>query len=101
MAAWTLVTALLLECDKSNFLLQVRSMTKGTGNAVFTIVVVSLAVLLSCCTNERETKYLLLGTVGETPDDAESQKSFACQQYGFYPGTKQYDDCIQYVSKRS
>jgi hypothetical protein len=86
--------------------LQVRSMTKGARNAVLTnIVVVSLALLLSCCTNERETKMLLgiiAPNVGETPDTDAARKSFACQQYGFYPGTKQYDDCIEYVgSKRS
>jgi hypothetical protein len=35
-------------------------MTEGARNAVFTnIVVVSLALLLSCCTNDRETKILL------------------------------------------
>lgn len=87
-------------------MLQVRSMTKGARNAVFrNIVVVSLALLLCCCTNERETKMLLgivAPNVGQTPDTDADRNSFACQQYGFYPGTKQYDDCIQYVgSKRS
>jgi hypothetical protein len=78
-------------------------MTEHARNAILTnIVLVSLAVLLSCCTNDRETKYLLLGTVGQTPDTEDAQRSFACQQYGFYPGTKQYDDCLQYVgTKRS
>ena len=78
-------------------------MTERARNAVLTnIVVVSLVLLLSCCTNERETKALLFGTVGPTPDTDDARISFACQQYGFYPGTKQYDDCLQYVgSKRS
>ena len=78
--------------------------TEGARNAVLTnIVVVGLALLLSCCTNERETKALLgLGTVGQTPDTVDERNSFACQQYGFYPGTQQYDDCMKYVgSKRS
>jgi hypothetical protein len=78
--------------------------TEGAKNAVLTnIVVVSLALLLSCCTNERETKALLgLGTVGQTPDTDAERNDFACQQYGFYPGTKQFDDCMKYVeSKRS
>src|SRR5262249_9678270 len=31
-----------------------------------------------------------------------ARNSFACQQYVFYPDTKQYDDCLQYVGpKRS
>src|SRR5262249_1579437 len=86
--------------------LQVRSMTKGARNAVFTnIVVVSLALLLSCCTNERETKMLLgiiVPNVGEPPDTDAAGKSFACEHYGCYAGTKQSNDCIQYVgSKRS
>ena len=76
-------------------------MIEGARNAVLTnIVVVSLALLLSCCTNERESKFLLLGTVGETPDTPDAENSLACQQYGFYPGTKQYDDCLQYVASK-
>ena len=69
------------------------------------VVVVSLAVLLSCCTNERETKTLLgivVPTAGETPVTDYEQYIFACRQYGFYPGTQQFDDCMKYVgSKRS
>jgi hypothetical protein len=86
--------------------LQVRSMTEGGRNAVLTnIFVVSLALLLSCCTNDRETK-ILLGIpdtdVEQTPDTHTDGKDFACRQYGFYPGTKQFDDCMKYVgSKRS
>jgi hypothetical protein len=49
-------------------------MTEGVRNAVLTnIVVVSLALLLSCFTNDRETK-ILLGipdtAVEQTPDTA-------------------------------
>jgi hypothetical protein len=85
---------------------QVRSMTEGARNVVLTnIVVVSLALLLSCCTNDRETK-ILLGIpdtdIEQTPDTDTDRKDFACRQYGFYPGTKQFDDCLKYVgSKRS
>jgi hypothetical protein len=85
---------------------QARSMTEGARNAVLTnIVVVSLALLLSCCTNDRETK-ILLGIpdtdVQQTPDTDTDRNDFACRQYGFYPGTKQFDDCMKYVgSKRS
>jgi hypothetical protein len=80
-------------------------MTEGARNAVLTnIVVVSLALLLSCCTNERETK-ILLGipdTDVEQTSDTNDRNMFACRQYGFYPGTKQFDDCMKYVgSKRS
>jgi hypothetical protein len=77
-------------------------MTEGARNAVLTnIVVVSLALLLSCCTNERETKALLgLGTVGQTPDTADERNNFACQQYGFYPGTETFDNCMKYVGTR-
>ena len=77
-------------------------MTEGARNAVLAnIVVVSLALLLSCCTNERETKALLgLGTVGQTPDTVAERNDFACQQYGFYPGSKQFDDCMKYVGTR-
>jgi hypothetical protein len=86
--------------------LRVRSMTEGVRNAVLTnIVVVSLALLLSCFTNDRETK-ILLGipdtAVEQTPDTDTDRNNFACRQYGFYPGTKQFDDCMKYVgSKRS
>src|SRR5262245_17335621 len=84
----------------------VRSMTEGLRNAGLTnIVVVTLALLLSCCTNERETKMLfgVLGTnAGQTPDTDAERNDFACQQYGFYPGSKQFDDCMKYVgTKRS
>jgi hypothetical protein len=88
---------------RAAMLLQVCSMTEGARNAVLTnIVVVSLALLLSCCTNNRETKALLLGTVGENPDSDDEKNDFACQQYGYYHGTKQFDDCMKYVgTKRS
>jgi len=80
-------------------------MTEGARNAVLTnIVVVSLALLLSCCTNERETK-ILLGipdTVEQTSDTDTDRNIFSCRQYGFYPGTQQWDECMKYVgSKRS
>jgi hypothetical protein len=88
---------------RAAMLLQVCSMTEDARNAVLTnIVVVSLALLLSCCTNNRETKALLLGTVGENPDSDDEKNDFACQQYGYYHGTKQFDDCMKYVgTKRS
>ena len=49
------------------------------------LAVVGLALLLSCCTNERETK-ILLGipdTVEQTPDTDADRNIFACRQYGF------------------
>ena len=68
------------------------------------LAVVGLALLLSCCTNERETK-ILLGipdTVEQTPDTDADRAIFACRQYGFVPGTQQWDECMKYVgSKRS
>jgi hypothetical protein len=79
-------------------------MTEGARNAVLTnIVVVSLTLLLSCCTNDRETKMLLgiRDTNGEqTPDTTTDQNDFACRQYGFYPGTRQWDECIKYVGSK-
>ncbi|MGB7776877.1 MAG: hypothetical protein WBL77_09245, partial [Pseudolabrys sp.] len=54
------------------------------------LAVVGLALLLSCCTNERETKTLLgiPDTVEQTPDTDADRNIFACRQYGFYPGTQ-------------
>src|SRR6266550_73574 len=68
------------------------------------LAVVGLALLLSCCNNERETK-ILLGipdTVEQTPDTEADRKIFACRQYGFYPGIQQWDECMKYAgSKRA
>jgi hypothetical protein len=67
------------------------------------LAVVGLALLLSCCTNDRETKTLLLGSTWEDKDaDTDTDRNiFACRQYGFYPGTQQYDECMKYArSKR-
>jgi hypothetical protein len=66
------------------------------------LTVVGLALLLSCCTNERETK-ILLGipdTVEQTPDTDAERAIFACRQYGFFPGTQQWDECIKYVGSK-
>ena len=66
------------------------------------LAVVGLALLLSCCTNERETK-ILLGipdTVEQTPDTDAERNIFACRQYGFYPGTQQWDECMKYVGSK-
>ncbi|MGA9054312.1 MAG: hypothetical protein WB422_23380 [Pseudolabrys sp.] len=56
--------------------------------------IVGLALLLSCCTNERETKTLLgiPDTVEQTPDTDADRNIFACRQYGFVPGTQQWDE---------
>ena len=66
------------------------------------LAVVGLALLLSCCTNERETK-ILLGipdTVEQTPDTDADRGIFACRQYGFVPGTQQWDECMKYVGSK-
>ena len=67
------------------------------------IAIVSLALLLSCCTNERETR-ALLGVVGPnagaTPSTTAERNDFACQQYGFYPGSKEFDNCMKYVGSK-
>ena len=77
-------------------------MTKSARNAA-SIVVVGLGLLLSCCTNESETK-ALLGVVapntGQTARTEAERDEFACQQYGFYPGSKQFNDCMKYVGTR-
>jgi hypothetical protein len=67
------------------------------------IAVVSVALLLSCCTNERETKALLgivSPNVAATPSTSDERNDFSCQQYGFYPGSKEFDDCMKYVGSR-
>jgi hypothetical protein len=69
------------------------------------VAVVGLALLfLSCCTNDRETK-ALLGIfpdtgVEQTPDTDADRNIFACRQYGFYPGTRQFDECMRYVARK-
>ena len=72
-------------------------------NFLGSVVVVGLALLLSSCTNESETK-ALLGVVapkaGQTLGTEAERDDFACQQYGFYPGSKQFDDCMKYVGTR-
>jgi hypothetical protein len=77
-------------------------MTEGAKKAA-RIVVVGLGLLLSCCTNESETK-ALLGVVapstGQTAATETERDDFACQQYGFYPGSKQFADCMKYVGTR-
>ena len=77
-------------------------MTDCARNAA-NIVAVGLALLLSCCTNESETK-ALLGIVapntGQTPGTETERDEFACRQYGFYPGSKQFNDCMKYVGTR-
>jgi hypothetical protein len=49
------------------------------------VIIVSLALLLSCC-----------GTYKPLDDlDTDLERSiFACNQYGFYPGTQQFDECM-------
>jgi hypothetical protein len=67
------------------------------------LAVVGLALLLSCCTNERETGFLLLGSPWGPDTDADTdtdRKIFACRQYGFYPGTQQFDECMKYVGSK-
>jgi hypothetical protein len=52
-------------------------MTEGVRNAVLTnIVVVSLALLLSCCTNDRETK-MLQKAMSALPPKATSNATYA------------------------
>ena len=59
------------------------------------LAVVGLALLLSCCTNERETKILLgIPDTVETPATDAEWGIFACRQYGFVPNTQQWDECM-------
>ena len=66
------------------------------------LAVVGLALLLSCCTNESETKTVLGNRWGPDTGNSETDRNiFACRQYGFYPGTQQFDECMKYArSKR-
>jgi hypothetical protein len=41
---------------------------------------------------------LLLQTPGRHREA--ERDDFACQQYGFYPGSKQFEDCMKYVGTR-
>ena len=66
------------------------------------LAVVGLALLLSCCTNDRETKALIGNLWGpDTDADTDTDRNiFACRQYGFYPGTQQFDECMKYVGSK-
>jgi hypothetical protein len=65
------------------------------------LAVVGLALLLSCCTNERETKILLgIPDTVETPATDAEWGIFACRQYGFVPNTQQWDECMKYVGSK-
>jgi hypothetical protein len=64
------------------------------------LAVVGLALLLSCCTNDSETKKLLGNPWDDAGDTNTDRSTFACQQYGFYPGTRQWDECIKYVDSK-
>src|SRR5262245_62867385 len=64
------------------------------------LVVVSMALLLSCCTNDRETKILLGIPDTDVEQTGTDQNFFACRQYGFYPGTRQWDECMKYVGSK-
>jgi hypothetical protein len=72
------------------------------GRGKRSLAVVGLALLLSCCTNERETK-ILLGipdTVEQTSDTDADRNFIACKSYGFYPGNQQWDECMKYVGSK-
>jgi len=70
------------------------------GRGKGSLAVVGLALLLSCCTNDSETKKLLGNPWDDTADTNTDRTTFACQQYGFYPGTQQWDECIKYVDSK-
>jgi hypothetical protein len=53
------------------------------------IIPISLALLLTCCAREP------WGPLTEA-----DRNEVACQGYGFYPGTRQYDECLRYVESR-
>ena len=98
---WCTVPAIaegaIIAANVGNFVL-LAFLGRGKRN----LAVVGLALLLSCCTNERETK-ILLGipdTVEQTPDTDADRGIFACRQYGFVPGTQQWDECMKYVGSK-
>ena len=65
------------------------------------LAVVGLALLLSCCTNERENKSLLGNPWGPDTGDTDTDRNiFSCRQYGFYPGTQQFDECMKYFGSK-
>jgi hypothetical protein len=78
---------------------QVTTMTETAGNLVLTaflgrgkrnVAVVGLALLLSCCGSSNSLD----------PDTATDRNVFACRQYGFFPGSQQFDECMKYVEDR-
>jgi hypothetical protein len=52
----------------------------------WTAGIVGMAVMLSGCGHPWE------GEIDRT--------TYACSQYGFYPGTKEWDDCLKFVDAR-
>ena len=65
------------------------------------LAVVGLALLLSCCTNDRETNILMGKSWGPDDTDTDTDRNiFACRTYGFYPGTQQWDECMKYVGSK-
>jgi hypothetical protein len=71
------------------------------GHGKRNLAVVGLALLLSCCTNESETKKLIGTPWDDTDLDTNTDRNtFACQHYGFYPGTQQFDECMKYVASK-
>jgi hypothetical protein len=45
--------------------------------------------------------FVLLSGCARDPWEADiDPTAYACSQYGFYPGTKEWDDCLKFVEAR-
>jgi hypothetical protein len=53
-------------------------------------ILLGLALLVSGCG----------GGAAWGPTTEADRNSLACQGYGFYPGSEQYEDCMRYVENR-
>jgi|GEM_PF-2408716 hypothetical protein len=52
-------------------------------------ILIGLTLLLACCAREP------WGPMTEA-----DRNEIACKGYGFYPGSQQYDECMNYVQSR-
>jgi hypothetical protein len=53
------------------------------------VIFIGLALSVACCAKDA------WGPMTEADGN-----ELACNSYGFYPGTQQYDDCLKYIRAR-
>ena len=63
------------------------------GQATLSQVMKRTAALVGMC--------VVLSGCASHPWEADiDRNAYACSQYGFYPGTKEWDDCLKFVEAR-